>query len=105
MLGSKPVQFPMEEVSKLQYDGSTLLTDGSSCRRLVGKLKYLTITRPEISFAVTTLRQFKNTPYKEHYSAAVRVLRYLKSAPGQGLFYSAEPDIKLNAFFDSDWAA
>ena len=36
--------------------------------------------------------------------AALRVVRYLKSAPGQGLFFSFNNDLRLRAFCDSDWA-
>jgi hypothetical protein len=36
--------------------------------------------------------------------AALRVVRYLKGAPSQGLFFSSNTDFKLIAYFDSDWA-
>ncbi|BBG94208.1 wall-associated kinase 2 [Prunus dulcis] len=35
--------------------------------------------------------------------AALRILKYLKNAPGQGLFFSAENNLKLHAYCDSDW--
>ena len=43
-------------------------------------------------------------PRKLHMEAALRVVRYLKGAPGQGLFFSSNNDLQLRAYCDSDWA-
>lgn len=40
----------------------------------------------------------------EHYEAAIRVLRYLKAHPGQGIFLRMDSDLQLYAYCDSDWA-
>lgn len=48
-------------------------------RNLVGSLMYLaTITRPDITYAVSALSQFNENPGEEHWKAGKRVLRYLK---------------------------
>lgn len=44
-------------------------------------------------------------PHKPHLVAALRVLRYLKQAPGQGLFMPANSSLQLQVFCDSDWAS
>lgn len=44
-------------------------------------------------------------PRQGHWEAAMRVLRYLKSTPGQGIVLPKENDLKLVAYCDSDWAA
>lgn len=62
---------------------------GSYCK-LVGKLLYLTTSRPVISFAIQQLSQFLNRPTVTHYHAACQVLRYLKGNPGRGLFFPRE---------------
>jgi hypothetical protein len=60
-------------------------------RELLGSLTYLsTTTRPDISFAVSHLGQFNNCYGKEHWTAAKRVLRYLKGTTDLGLVY--DPD-------------
>ncbi|GKV27163.1 hypothetical protein SLEP1_g36366 [Rubroshorea leprosula] len=105
MLGTKSCPFPMEQKLKLTPSTGSSLSDPMQYRRLVGKLIYLTITRPEISFAVHTLSQFMQAPRQPHLDAAMRVLRYLKSSPGQGIFLSSSSCLQLSAYCDSDWAS
>ena len=70
---------------------------------LIGKLIYLTITRPEITYSVNTLSQFMQEPRKPHLEAVHRVLRYLKNAPGQGLLFPSHGKLQLTGFCDVDW--
>ena len=80
------------------------LTDVTSYRKLVGKLNYLTNSRPDIAFAVQYLSQFLQSPTQDHMTAALHTLRYVKKDPSQGLFFNDDPDFSLQAFCDSDWA-
>ena len=73
-LGSKPVDFPIEENHKLPLATGKLLDNPSLYRCLVGRLLYLIITRPELCYAVHTLSQFMQAPKEEHMHAARRVL-------------------------------
>lgn len=104
MLASKPCVVPMDPNVHLSKDTGTSLTDATPYRELIGRLLYLTITRPDITFAVHRLSQYLANPTDVHMTAALRILRYLKSNPGQGLFYSASSDLCLNAFADADCA-
>ncbi|CAL9000181.1 unnamed protein product [Prunus brigantina] len=103
LLGAKPAKVPMDPDLILSPTGE-LLKDPSRYHRLVGKLIYLTITRPEITYAVNTLSQFMQEPKRQHLDAAYRLLHYLKEAPGQGLLFSAENKLKLIGYCDADWA-
>ncbi|KAK3037778.1 hypothetical protein RJ639_030697 [Escallonia herrerae] len=102
---SKPAAFPMEQNHGLALAGGPLLSDPGPYRRLIGRLVYLTITRPDICYAVHVLSKFMQSPRSQHWDVALRVLRYLKAAPGQGLFLPADSPLQIYAFCDSDWAS
>ncbi|KAG7593249.1 Retrotransposon Copia-like N-terminal [Arabidopsis thaliana x Arabidopsis arenosa] len=105
MLDCKPVSVPMIPNLKLSKEDGDLIEDRELYRRIVGKLMYLTITRPDITYAVNRLCQFSSAPRTSHLTAVYRVLQYIKGTVGQGLFYSASQDLTLKGFADSDWAA
>ncbi|XP_070014782.1 uncharacterized protein [Nicotiana sylvestris] len=73
--------------------------------KLIRKLLYLTITRPDISFAVQSLSQFMQRPKQSHLEAAFRVVRYLKGCPGLGVLLPADPLTNLTAYCDSNLAS
>ncbi|CAN1192604.1 Retrovirus-related Pol polyprotein from transposon TNT 1-94 [Linum perenne] len=105
MLHKKPSKIPCDYKLKLRADEGQEITDIQLYRQLVGKLHYLTITRPDISYAVQQLAQFQAKPTDIHLEAAYKVIRYLKMAPGQGLFFSADSSLQLVGYSDSDWAS
>ena len=73
-------------------------------RSMVGSLIYLTITRPDLSYAVGLVSQFMQHPTKPHLDCIRRILRYVKTTQNYGLFYRADLDIKLEGSTDADWA-
>ncbi|XP_019095607.1 PREDICTED: uncharacterized protein LOC109130480 [Camelina sativa] len=93
----------MDPSDVLNGETGTLLANVEQYRRLVGKLMYLTFTRPDITFAVHKLCQFTSAPRQPHLNAVYKVLHYLKGTVGQGMFYSATSDFRLKAFADADW--
>ena len=103
-LGCKPVKTPMESNLKLSKEQGNLLDDPTMYRRWIGKLLYLTITGPSLSFAVNRLSQFVTSPRQPHLFAAHRILQYVKRTPGQGSFFPASSSLQLKAFIDADWA-
>ncbi|XP_041029051.1 uncharacterized mitochondrial protein AtMg00810-like [Juglans microcarpa x Juglans regia] len=103
-LGSHPAPFPMEQNLKLNDTDGDLLPDPTPYRQLVGRLIYLTITRPDIVFAMNILSQFMHAPRIPHMTAATRALRYIKGTLGQGIFFSSSCDLHVNAYIDSNWA-
>lgn len=80
-LGSKSVKYPMLQNLKLTKDEGELLEDPSMYKRLIGRLLYLTITRPDLSFSIQVLSQYLESPRKPHLEVAHHVLRYVKGTP------------------------
>jgi hypothetical protein len=104
LLGSKPAATPLDPSVKLHNDDGKVFEDISLYRRLVGKLLYLTNTRPDIAYATQQLSQFMHKPTMTHYKAACRVIRYLKHNPGRGLMFNRNSDIQILGYSDADWA-
>uniref|UniRef100_A0A6N2MH16 Integrase catalytic domain-containing protein n=1 Tax=Salix viminalis TaxID=40686 RepID=A0A6N2MH16_SALVM len=94
----------MEPDMTLASTDSDTLKDPTQYRRLIGKLIYLTITRPEITYAVNTLSQFMQEPKLHHLKASRQILQYLKNTPGQGLLFPAKGQLNLVSYCDADWA-
>lgn len=105
MLQATPLKLPMDTHIKLTPDKGDLLPDPSLYQKLLGKLIYLTITRPDLSFTVHNLAQFMQRPTTVHMQAAKRVLRYLLTNPGQGILLASNSAAQLTAYCDSDWAS
>uniref|UniRef100_A0A803NL64 Polyprotein n=1 Tax=Cannabis sativa TaxID=3483 RepID=A0A803NL64_CANSA len=96
----------MEPNIKLSNSDGDLLPNPTQYRSLISKLLYLTITNPDISFAVNKLSQFLQSLREPHMTDATRILQYLKSTHGQGLIFYVEcPAIHFQAFADADWGA
>ncbi|KAK2437071.1 putative mitochondrial protein [Trifolium repens] len=104
LLNAKPVDTPMDPNVKLLPNQGEPLSDSGRYRRLVGKLNYLTVTRPDISFAVSVVSQFLNSPCQEHMDAVIRILKYIKGAPGKGLIYKDRGHTQIVGYSDADWA-
>ncbi|XP_057955736.1 uncharacterized mitochondrial protein AtMg00810-like [Malania oleifera] len=95
----------MSQYLKLSRSEGDLILDPLQYHRLIERLLYLIITKPDIAFSVQTLARFMNTPRLPHLHDVHRVLRYLKSSPGQGLFFPAHSSLKLTGFTYSYWAS
>ena len=106
MLECALVPTPMVHFSPLSSTQGVPLAavDSSSYRRLIGRLIYLTNTRPYITFSVNKLNQFVSAPTIVHQQAVFRIIRYLKNASGNGIFLSAANTPQLKAYSDSNWA-
>ena len=105
MLASKPSSTPLNHDTKILFEDKPLLHNVNSYHILIGRLLYLTNTRPDITFVVHLLSQFSQQPTIHHHQATQHILRYIKSNPAQGISFVADSSIQLKAFSDSDWAA
>lgn len=78
MLRCKPTDTFMNPITKLGTKKDCAPVDKGGYWRLVGKLIYLSYTRPDIGFLVSIMSQFRNNPNEEHMETVYRILRYLK---------------------------
>ncbi|KAF5779215.1 putative RNA-directed DNA polymerase [Helianthus annuus] len=106
-LGCKPISTPIEKsylvTSKIDKN-QQLLKSVTGFQKLIGKLIYLSLTRPDISYTIQFLSQFMHSPKEVHLNLALRLLRYLKQSPGKGLSFKKSVKLDLYGFADSDWA-
>lgn len=103
MIGCRPTDTPIEFNEKLGSYVDKAPIDKEKYHRLVSKLIYLSHTRLDISYAISTVYQFMQAPYEEHMEFVNRVLRYLKTTPEEGLIFRKTSKRSIEAYTDSDW--
>lgn len=104
MLDYKQISVPMEPNAKLCAHEGRTLEDATMYRQLVGSLIYLTLTRPEISFAVGVMSRYMQDPKKTHLDQVRRILRYVKGTLDHGILYKKGGGCKLVGYCDADYA-
>jgi hypothetical protein len=104
MTGCKPISIPLEQNVKLSVDEVNLVEDTTMYRRIVGSLIYMTITRPNLSYAVGVVSQFMQTPRKPHLDVVRRILRYIKHTLQCGIFYETKNQLQVHGYTDVNWA-
>ncbi|GJS53619.1 ribonuclease H-like domain-containing protein [Tanacetum coccineum] len=112
-------KFMIKDLGKLKYflgiepnisltsepsDTDPLLDNVTGYQKLIGKLIYLTTTRPDIAYTVSCLSQFMHNPLKSHLKTALKVIKYLKGSPGKGInvIKGSASIIDLKAYSDAD---
>ena len=78
--------------------------DSSKFCRIIGRLQYLSLTRPDISFAVNKLSQFMHKPTTNHWTTTKRLLRYLKQTIFHGIQIHKAGLPILRTYSDADRA-
>jgi hypothetical protein len=106
MSNCKPVATPAETSSKASSsDGVPLSkTDASWYRSMAGALQYLTLTRPDIAYAVQQASLHMHAPTVAHSALLKRILRYIKGTSSLGLQLLASSSPTITAYTDADWA-
>jgi hypothetical protein len=98
-------QMPMEERLKLSWNSETE-EDATLYRKLIGSLRYLVHTRPDLIFVVGYLGRFMQWPTTQHMATLKRVLCYIAGSINLGCFYRlGEGRAKLVGYCDSDYAS
>jgi histone deacetylase 1/2 len=102
----KATSTPLATTDRLSRETVTTLgtEDSFRYRSVVGGLQYLTLTRPDLSFAVNKVCQFLSQPTDMHWKAIKRILRYVKGTLNMGLRIRKSPSTELSIDTDVDWA-
>ena len=104
MLGCRPVASPIDQKIKLtELAGEKV--DRERYQRLVGRMIYLTHTRPNISFAVSVVSRYMHDLRKDHMDALYHILRYLKGASGKGLIFRKHGHFNIEGYCVSNWTS
>ncbi|CAA0831030.1 cysteine-rich RLK (RECEPTOR-like protein kinase) 8 [Striga hermonthica] len=107
MADCKSCVTPMEERLKLTKASTAGKVDATLYRSIVGGLRYLVHTRPDIAFAVGYVNRFMEDPREDHWAAVKRLLRYVKGTVDQGIIFPKTGDgseLRLTVFSDADMA-
>jgi len=104
MSGCNPVNTPVECNIKLFRNDGGEMVNPTLFRSLVGSLRYLTCTRPDICYGVGLVSRYLEAPTVTHLKTAKRILRYIKGTLDFGLLYLPSNDFRLKGYCDSDWA-
>ncbi|KAK2975037.1 hypothetical protein RJ640_002466 [Escallonia rubra] len=105
MLACQPVDTSVEEGLKLRIESNQVLVYKGRYQRLIGRLMYLAHTRPDLAYALSIVSQYMHNPGEQHMNAVLRILRYLKFAPGQGILFTKNEDHQsVDVYTDADWA-
>jgi hypothetical protein len=104
MSNCHPISTPVETRSKPSATDGTPYPDASLYRSLAGALQYLTLTRPDIAYAVHQICLFMHAPTTSHFQLIKRILRYLKGTAHYGLQLFRSSSLDLLAYSDADWA-
>nr|GEZ95281.1 hypothetical protein [Tanacetum cinerariifolium] len=99
----KSASTPIDTEKPLLKDPDGEDVDVHTYRSMIGSLMYLTLSRPDIMFAVCACARFQMTPKASHLHAVKMIFRYLKGNPHLGLWYPKDSPFNLVAYSDSDY--
>jgi histone deacetylase 1/2 len=104
MLNCKSASTPVDTKAKVSASDGVQLTDKTFYRSIAGALQYLTLTRPELAYAVQQACLYMHDPHDVHWNIIKRILRYVRGTTGHGVLLRASSSTALTAYTDADWA-
>lgn len=103
MLDCRPIDTPIEMNHCLEVLPDQVPANKEQYQRLAGKLIYLSHTSPDIAYVVSVVSRFMHAPSEDHMKVVYRILKYLNSSPGKGLFFGKNQDHGVNGYTNDDW--
>ncbi|WVZ50929.1 hypothetical protein U9M48_002134 [Paspalum notatum var. saurae] len=104
MENCNPVSPPIDTKAKLSAGEGSLLPNPTNYRSIAGALQYLTLTCPDLTYAVQQACLFMHAPWEPHQQLLKCIFRYVHGTIHYGLHLSRSPGKNLVAYSDADWA-
>ncbi|XP_062225019.1 uncharacterized mitochondrial protein AtMg00810-like [Phragmites australis] len=98
------ISTPVDTRTKLSATDGNPAADPSEYRSIAGALQYLTLTRPDLAYAVQQACLFMHDPREPHLALIKRILRYVKGTIDSDLHIGTSPVSSLTAYSYADWA-
>ncbi|KAD6453893.1 hypothetical protein E3N88_08599 [Mikania micrantha] len=105
MSNCNAAKYPMEPKMQLHKDENGKDVNPTEYRKVVGSLRYLIHTRPDLSYSVGVVSKYMQSPKESHYAAVKHILRYLKNTIDYGIKYHGGGDGKLIGYSDSSFGS
>jgi hypothetical protein len=105
MANSKGSSTPLPEALKLTSDMEAPPVDATLYCQMVGKLIYLTHTRPDLAFSVSIVSRYMSVPQQPHLDAVRHIFRYINNTKQYGILYPRSNTSTITGFIDADWGA
>ncbi|XP_014523651.1 uncharacterized protein LOC106779947 [Vigna radiata var. radiata] len=97
---------PAEVGLRLEIDPEEEAVDVTYYRSMVGSLRYLCNTRPDVSYSVGLVSRYMQNPRISHLNAVKRILRYIQGTHGYGILFPRRKggmEVRIKAYSDADW--
>jgi hypothetical protein len=105
MAGCNACHTPMEARLKLKKEDGAQKVDATEFRSVIGCLRYLVNTRPDIALAVGVASRFMESPSTIHWAVVKQILRYVSGTLNHGCRYmKGVGSPELVGYTDSDHA-
>ncbi|GJT48318.1 ribonuclease H-like domain, reverse transcriptase, RNA-dependent DNA polymerase [Tanacetum coccineum] len=103
MLESNETIIPMDPGTRLTKTAEGTMVNSTEYRSLIGCLRYLLHTRPDLSYSIGLLSRFMQEPKEQHMKAIKKVLRYVKGTKDYGITYKHNGGNKIYEYSDSSY--
>jgi Reverse transcriptase (RNA-dependent DNA polymerase) len=104
MLECKPIDNSMVPNTKFEVKPDQIPKNMKRYQILVGRLIYLSHTRPDITYVVGVASQFMHSSSKEHMDMVIRIVKYLNGSTGRGILFKFHGHIDIMGYSYVDWA-
>nr|GEW24975.1 ribonuclease H-like domain, reverse transcriptase, RNA-dependent DNA polymerase [Tanacetum cinerariifolium] len=103
MLDYNETLIPMDPGTRLTKITEGIMVNSAEYQSIIGCLRYLLHTRPELSYSIGLLSRFMQEPREQHMKAIRQVLRYVKGTKDYGITYKHNGGNKIHGFSDSSY--